>query len=152
MLLRHFTTGTLPVSILAVPGIAIEALRTHTQALSLVTALESKQGTAVVGTKDISWLWRTAYNTAVQGCSEWDNQEDTISDLFDISRQVSRRNEGSTALCPHPSISAFCARASDASEGPVHHARTLTLGNFGSCWRYTCASLRSNPRRDFTCS
>ncbi|RPD58497.1 hypothetical protein L227DRAFT_189115 [Lentinus tigrinus ALCF2SS1-6] len=62
-------------------------LRHFTTALSLVTALESKQNTAV-GTKDISWLWRTAYNTAVQGCSEWDNQEDSISDLFDISRQL----------------------------------------------------------------
>ncbi|KAI0719068.1 meiosis protein SPO22/ZIP4 like-domain-containing protein [Cerioporus squamosus] len=62
-------------------------LRHFTTALSLATALESKQNTAV-GTKDVSWLWRTAYNTAVQGCAEWDNQEDSISDLFDISRQL----------------------------------------------------------------
>ncbi|KAI0735751.1 meiosis protein SPO22/ZIP4 like-domain-containing protein [Earliella scabrosa] len=63
-------------------------LRHFTTALSLVTALESKQGTAVVGTKDISWLWRTAYNTAIQGCSDWENYEDSISDLFDIARQM----------------------------------------------------------------
>ncbi|RDX43939.1 hypothetical protein OH76DRAFT_1128530 [Lentinus brumalis] len=62
-------------------------LRHFTTALSLVTALESKQNTAI-GTKEVSWLWRTAYNTAVQGCSEWDNQEDSVSDLFDISRQL----------------------------------------------------------------
>ncbi|KAI0638918.1 meiosis protein SPO22/ZIP4 like-domain-containing protein [Trametes polyzona] len=43
---------------------------------------------SAVGTKDVSWLWRTAYNTAVQGCSEWEDREDSISDLFDIARQL----------------------------------------------------------------
>ncbi|KAI0367468.1 hypothetical protein BV20DRAFT_950150 [Pilatotrama ljubarskyi] len=62
-------------------------LRHFSTAVSLVTALESKQGIAV-GTKDVSWLWRTAYNAAVQGCSEWENQEDSISGLFDIATQL----------------------------------------------------------------
>ncbi|KAI0757464.1 meiosis protein SPO22/ZIP4 like-domain-containing protein [Daedaleopsis nitida] len=62
-------------------------IRHFSTALSLVTALESKLNTAA-GTRDISWLWRTAYNTAVQGCSDWENYEDNISDLFDISRQL----------------------------------------------------------------
>jgi len=38
--------------------------------------------------KDISWLWRTAYNCAVQGCSEWEHCDERISELFDISREV----------------------------------------------------------------
>jgi hypothetical protein len=38
--------------------------------------------------KDISWLWRTAYNSAVQGCSEWENAGEQISELFDIAREV----------------------------------------------------------------
>ncbi|KAH9850619.1 meiosis protein SPO22/ZIP4 like-domain-containing protein [Lenzites betulinus] len=62
-------------------------LRHFSTALSVVAALETKEANAV-GTKDVSWLWRTAYNTAVQGCSEWENQEDSISDLFDIARQL----------------------------------------------------------------
>jgi hypothetical protein len=38
--------------------------------------------------KDLSWLWRTAYNCAIQGCSEWEHSEEQISELFDISREV----------------------------------------------------------------
>jgi hypothetical protein len=40
--------------------------------------------------KDVDWLWRTAYNTAVTGCSEWDDKEDEVADLFDIARHVRR--------------------------------------------------------------
>lgn len=46
------------------------------------------QGRATTVTKDISWLWRTAYNCAVQGCSEWENTEDEVAELFDIARLV----------------------------------------------------------------
>ncbi len=38
--------------------------------------------------KDVSWLWRTAYNCAVQGCTEWDNAEEKLPPLFDVSREV----------------------------------------------------------------
>jgi len=38
--------------------------------------------------KDISWLWRTAYNCAIQGCTEWDNAEETVPPLFDASREA----------------------------------------------------------------
>ncbi|KAI1789167.1 meiosis protein SPO22/ZIP4 like-domain-containing protein [Ganoderma leucocontextum] len=62
-------------------------IRHFSTALSLVTALHSKTSTSV-GVRDISWLWRTAYNTAVQGCTEWENHEDGVSDLFDIARQL----------------------------------------------------------------
>ncbi len=39
--------------------------------------------------KDVSWLWRTAYNHAVRGCSEWTGSEQRIAEIFDISREVS---------------------------------------------------------------
>lgn len=39
--------------------------------------------------KDISWLWRTAYNCAVQGCAEWERNEERISELFEVARDVS---------------------------------------------------------------
>ena len=52
--------------------------------------LEAKLDTST-NIQDISWLWRTAYNTAVQACLDWEGYEDSISDLFNISRQVSCR-------------------------------------------------------------
>lgn len=53
----------------------------------LVTQFQEKNRTAVIA-KDISWLWRTAYNCAVQGCTEWEDEE-AVSHLFDLARQVS---------------------------------------------------------------
>jgi len=38
--------------------------------------------------KDVSWLWRTAYNCAIQGCSEWKDAEAQATELFEISREV----------------------------------------------------------------
>ncbi|KAF8919136.1 hypothetical protein CPB85DRAFT_1429768 [Mucidula mucida] len=38
--------------------------------------------------KDLSWLWRTAYNCAIQGCSEWAANHERISDLFDMARDL----------------------------------------------------------------
>ncbi|KAF9508011.1 hypothetical protein BS47DRAFT_1320937 [Hydnum rufescens UP504] len=51
----------------------------------IIQAALSKKEAAVV-LKDISWLWRTAYNTAVQGCIDWPSE--IVSDLFDISREA----------------------------------------------------------------
>ncbi|OBZ78676.1 hypothetical protein A0H81_00254 [Grifola frondosa] len=56
-------------------------------AKSLVEAMGAKKNAALVA-KDISWLWRTAYNCAVQGCSQWENSEEKVCDLFDIARQL----------------------------------------------------------------
>ena len=41
-------------------------------------------------TKDVSWLWRTIYNAAVQGCSTWHHAESNIADLFEIAEEVSQ--------------------------------------------------------------
>lgn len=37
--------------------------------------------------KDVGWLWRTAYNAAVQGCTEW---EDTsrVAQLFEVASEL----------------------------------------------------------------
>jgi len=47
---------------------------------------EQKRSTAIM--KDVSWLWRTAYNCAIQGCSEWEDLEEDVSRLFDTSRML----------------------------------------------------------------
>lgn len=45
-------------------------------------------------TKDVSWLWRTIYNAAVQGCSTWQHAESDIADLFEIAHEVSQGLSG----------------------------------------------------------
>lgn len=56
------------------------------------------QNRAPLVIKDISWLWRTAYNCAVQGCSEWSNAEERTPALFDLSREVRSRPESVNSL------------------------------------------------------
>lgn len=53
----------------------------------LISQVSTKKGIAVI-TRDISWLWRMAYNSAVKGCTAWECSDDLVSDLFDISREV----------------------------------------------------------------
>ena len=55
--------------------------------MSLVEAIVSGKNAPFI-TKDVSWLWRTAFNVAVQGCSEWQYAEDQISDLFELAYKV----------------------------------------------------------------
>lgn len=38
--------------------------------------------------RDISWLWRTAYNCAIDGCSNWEHQGEQVSEAFDSAREV----------------------------------------------------------------
>lgn len=40
--------------------------------------------------KDVAWLWRTAYNTGMQGCEEWPAHGEEIARLFEIAARVSR--------------------------------------------------------------
>ncbi|OCH94172.1 hypothetical protein OBBRIDRAFT_810677 [Obba rivulosa] len=56
-------------------------------ATALIANLIAQQSAAIVA-KDISWLWRTAYNSAVQGCSEWEDSEESVSIMFDLARQL----------------------------------------------------------------
>ncbi|KAK1222658.1 sporulation-specific protein 22 [Marasmius sp. AFHP31] len=58
----------------------------HTARILVESACE--QSTMALIIKDVSWLWRTAYNCAVQGCSEWEGHQDRICDLFDVARDL----------------------------------------------------------------
>ncbi|KAF8584952.1 SPO22-domain-containing protein [Ramaria rubella] len=48
------------------------------------SASEKKESSLIF--KDLSWLWRTAYNVSVQGCTEWEDSEHLLSELFHLSR------------------------------------------------------------------
>ncbi|OJA21094.1 hypothetical protein AZE42_07730 [Rhizopogon vesiculosus] len=50
-----------------------------------VTVAESSETPAMI-IRDISWLWRSAYNCAIQACSDWEDREGQISDIFDAAR------------------------------------------------------------------
>ncbi|KAG2053918.1 SPO22-domain-containing protein [Suillus hirtellus] len=52
-----------------------------------VTITESCEQPAMLS-RDVSWLWRTAYNCAIQACSDWEDREDQISDIFDAARRL----------------------------------------------------------------
>ncbi|KAK0232662.1 hypothetical protein IW262DRAFT_1260291, partial [Armillaria fumosa] len=67
-------------------GTMVEHFRT---AKILIEAANAQKALNLIS-KDISWLWRTAFNCAVQGCSEWEGSgcEERISDLFDIARDL----------------------------------------------------------------
>ncbi|KAG1741872.1 meiosis protein SPO22/ZIP4 like-domain-containing protein, partial [Suillus paluster] len=61
----------------------------HSNAVHVVavTVVESCEQPAMI-VRDISWLWRTAYNCAIQACSDWEDREDQISDIFDAARRL----------------------------------------------------------------
>jgi len=64
--------------------------RGHSDSLNTtaVTVAETCE-TPVMIVRDVSWLWRSAYNCAIQACSEWEDREGQISDIFDAARRVS---------------------------------------------------------------
>ncbi|KAI0063230.1 hypothetical protein BV25DRAFT_1899548 [Artomyces pyxidatus] len=66
----------------------IDALIGHfsTAKALVLSAYEDKRASMVM--KDISWLWRTAYNCAAQGCTEWENAEVRVPALFEVSREL----------------------------------------------------------------
>lgn len=82
MLVAHFVTGGLQQS-----DHPIKLTPFSSAARTLVANALSEQKVGVV-MKDLSWLWRTAYNCAIQGCTDWENAEDQVTDLFDIAREV----------------------------------------------------------------
>ncbi|TCD65068.1 hypothetical protein EIP91_003270 [Steccherinum ochraceum] len=62
-------------------------IRHFRTATDFISGLRDKDKATIVS-KDISWLWRTAYNCAVQGCTEWESFDEPAADLFDISRML----------------------------------------------------------------
>ncbi|THH12968.1 hypothetical protein EW146_g7196 [Bondarzewia mesenterica] len=69
-------------------GTLIDALIGHFEQAKILVRAACVEKRATIVIKDISWLWRTAYNCAIQGCSEWDNAEDKVPRLFDLSREL----------------------------------------------------------------
>ncbi|CAE6472576.1 unnamed protein product [Rhizoctonia solani] len=64
----------------------MESLKNHIQrALDLINVMASRDDLAIIA-KDLSWLWRTAYNTAVAGCQDWD--ELVVAEIFDLAREL----------------------------------------------------------------
>jgi len=88
-LLKHFRTGLVAFSFSFLLVLCAGAMLTFTRTIAkdLISQVSTKKGIAVI-VRDISWLWRMAYNSAVKGCSTWECPDDPVSDLFDISREV----------------------------------------------------------------
>ncbi|KIK65861.1 hypothetical protein GYMLUDRAFT_950153 [Collybiopsis luxurians FD-317 M1] len=66
----------------------IDSVVSHFRTAKILVDAASEQNATSLIIKDISWLWRTAYNCAVQGCSDWDGFQEQISALFDISKDL----------------------------------------------------------------
>ncbi|KAI5992168.1 hypothetical protein EDD15DRAFT_2197189 [Pisolithus albus] len=65
--------------------------------------------------RDLSWLWRTAYNCAIDGCSNWDNHGEEVSSAFDIARQLLELYIAKTLTEVEPSTYVYIANASFAA-------------------------------------
>lgn len=48
-----------------------------------------KRGCLAAIQKDLAWLWRSGYNAAIDGCSEWEGCELQIATLFELTEMVS---------------------------------------------------------------
>lgn len=57
-------------------------------AVGLIEAAVSRKSASLI-IKDISWLWRIVYNTAIEGCKGWDAFK--VAELFSLARRVSNR-------------------------------------------------------------
>ncbi|KAH7881641.1 uncharacterized protein C8R40DRAFT_57431 [Lentinula edodes] len=66
----------------------IDSVVTHFRTAKILVDAAFEQKAVSLIIKDVSWLWRTAYNCAVQGCSDWDGFQEQISALFDISKDM----------------------------------------------------------------
>ncbi|KAG9223489.1 hypothetical protein CCMSSC00406_0006981 [Pleurotus cornucopiae] len=122
-------------------AVLTDALVEHFQTAKTLTEAACTQKAFSIINKDVSWLWRTAYNAAIQACTEWEDANEKISDLFEIARdsQLLRvcceestidvdgdlhlylLNASFSALCGR----VFATRAKAASEGAADDFRTV---------------------------
>ncbi|KAF4566535.1 hypothetical protein EYR36_011966 [Pleurotus pulmonarius] len=132
------------LKLLVQPGInrravLTDALVEHFQTAKTLTEAACTQKAFSIINKDVSWLWRTAYNTAIQACAEWEDANEKISELFEIARDLLRicceestidvdgdlhlylLNASFSALCGR----VFATRAKAASEGAADDFRTV---------------------------
>ncbi|KAJ6559308.1 meiosis protein SPO22/ZIP4 like-domain-containing protein [Mycena sp. CBHHK59/15] len=68
--------------------VLIETLISHFQTAKILAEAACAQKAIALIIKDVSWLWRTAYNCAIQGCAEWDRSEERVSELFEVARDL----------------------------------------------------------------
>ena len=73
----------------------------------LVASVTHEDGAMVI--RDVSWLWRTAYNAAIEGCSSWENQGEQVSEAFDAAREAS---VFFMALLSHPTGNSYWSSTS----------------------------------------
>ena len=81
-LLNYFKNG-----MWAIMSIAFSHAMSHFSAKTLVETVPYENVALII--RDLSWLWRTAYNCAIEGCSNWDNHGEEVANAFDIAREVS---------------------------------------------------------------
>lgn len=75
----------------------------------ILTEAASTQKAISLISQDVSWLWRTAYNLAIQGCSEWEGCEGQITELFDFAKNVhSLASRGAVRLMIVQLLEALC--------------------------------------------
>ncbi|KAF8845524.1 SPO22-domain-containing protein [Paxillus ammoniavirescens] len=82
-------------------------------AKELVEAVTHENAALVI--RDVSWLWRTAYNCAIDGCSNWDDQGEQVSYAFDIARELLELYVSRTITEVDPSTYMYIANASFAA-------------------------------------
>ncbi|KAJ7223591.1 meiosis protein SPO22/ZIP4 like-domain-containing protein [Mycena pura] len=68
--------------------VLIETLISHFQTANILAKEACARKAFALIIKDVSWVWRTAYNCAVQGCAEWERSEARISQLFEVARDL----------------------------------------------------------------
>ncbi|KAI6165514.1 meiosis protein SPO22/ZIP4 like-domain-containing protein [Pisolithus thermaeus] len=96
-----------------IPPLVKTLLNYFKNAKTLVEAVACENVALVI--RDLSWLWRTAYNCAIDGCSNWDNHGEEVSSAFDISRQLLELYIAKTLTEVEPSTYVYIANASFAA-------------------------------------
>ncbi|KAG8721685.1 hypothetical protein FRC08_011094 [Ceratobasidium sp. 394] len=102
----------------------VKSLTEHfRRALDLIGATSAKDNVVVIA-KDVSWLWRTAYNAAVSGCRDWD--ELVVVELFDLARELMDAYSNVLGTAQDPDLSrCTLLSAFSAASGRLFVARRL---------------------------
>ncbi|KAF8168527.1 meiosis protein SPO22/ZIP4 like-domain-containing protein [Crassisporium funariophilum] len=122
----------LVLNLLAEPAankpVLIDTVVNQFRTARILTEAASTQKMMSLVLKDISWLWRTAYNCAVQGCSEWENAGDQISELFGIAGELLEASCHASPLDTDANLYLHLAHATFAAvSGRVFWAREILM-------------------------
>ncbi|KAI5997768.1 hypothetical protein EDC04DRAFT_2612500 [Pisolithus marmoratus] len=92
----------------------VKTLLNYFKNAKILVETAARENVALV-IRDLSWLWRTAYNCAIDGCSNWDNHGEEVSNAFDIARQTLTEVEPSTYVyIANASFAATSGRGAEA--------------------------------------